>query len=60
MVVMKIVEICIVRAGKCNGCIYNGKTCEHAKKILKVKKPFEYTHLTNKNKGGQQNGNFKI
>lgn len=46
-----VIDVCEIRqrAGRsCRDCSYYGKTCNHAKKILKVEKPFEYTQNINK------------
>lgn len=29
----------------CRGCMYEGASCEHVKKIYEVDKPCEYIHL---------------
>lgn len=53
MNVKSVIDVCKVRhvekdnAPACNGCIYYGKTCQHAIKILKVNKPYEYNPQTN-------------
>lgn len=50
MNVKKIIEVCNTRQLNgvgCNGCSYKGKTCDHAKDILKVERPSEYN--TNNN-----------
>ena len=45
MILKKIVEECRKRQRKklaCNDCEYMGKTCNHAKNILKVNRPSNY------------------
>lgn len=46
MNLLRVIEVCVAREGRCNNCDYKRKTCEHAKQILKVEKPLEYNNNT--------------
>ena len=48
MNVKKIIEVCRLRQQNklgCRRCEYMGKTCEHAKTILRVDKPGNHNEL---------------
>lgn len=50
MNIKKIIEVCRLRQlneSGCRRCEYMGKTCKHAKNILRVEKPGDYNELNN-------------